>query len=168
MAIKNSDYIKLRDAFSCAMNCLEDEDGNLSNNLSEETKDFLNEMEKTATKKCDEILRIERKEWNKFLNDVESEQLRRLADGLFTKLQMSLPSLTYPRAGVTLRTRSGVIDDELQMVWEKNQEHVSVTIRTNATFDWFYSDEARGILQDGEGDLDAAVVFLLKALGSKD
>ena len=150
----------MRDAFSCAMNCLEDEGGNLPNNLSEETKDFLNEMEKTATEKCDEILRIERKEWSKFLNDVESEQLRRLADGLFTKLQMALSSLTYPRAGV--------VDDELQMVWEKNQEHVSVTIRANATFDWFYSDEARGILQDGEGDLDAAVVFLLKALGSKD
>ena len=55
MPTSNRDYIRLRDAFACAMNWLEDEEGNLPSKIPEDTAKFLDEMHELSTLKADAL-----------------------------------------------------------------------------------------------------------------
>lgn len=50
------------------------------------------------------------------------------------------------------------------MVWEKDDTHVNVTLLNNETFDWFYSKEDAGSLEEGNGTIDQILPKLEKIL----
>lgn len=53
MPASNREYIRLRDAFACAMNWLEDEEGNLPSEIPKESAEFLHKMLILSTNKAD-------------------------------------------------------------------------------------------------------------------
>ena len=55
----NRDYIRLRDAFACAMNWLEDEDGKLPSKIPEGEAKFLCDMLASSTVKADALVKQE-------------------------------------------------------------------------------------------------------------
>lgn len=60
--IKDTDYIKLRDAFACAMNWLENDKGELPETIPSETREYLHKALEIATFKADSILDKKRDE----------------------------------------------------------------------------------------------------------
>ena len=59
MSVSNDEYIRLRDAYACAMNWLEDEEGNLPKSIPPETKQFLHKELVDATVLADRLNAIE-------------------------------------------------------------------------------------------------------------